>query len=493
MSEATFKPLRILITNNTLAGRAGSELYVRDLALALMRRGHLPVAYSSQLGEVAEELRRATIPVIDDLNALGVPPDIIHGQHHLDAVTAMLHFPQVPALYICHGWLPWEELPPRLPAIGRYVAVDDLCLERLLTTPGIAAERCEVLYNFVDLRRFKQRCALPERPRSALIFSNYAAGQPNLEAIRNACRRAGIEQIDVVGAGMGNTAIEPATLLGNYDLVFAKARAAIEAMACGCAVIVADQVGLAGMVDSDNLVDLRRLNFGVRSMQRLPLDEDTLLAQIGRYDGQDARRVSDWIRQDADMERVVDRWLQIYGQLIDESASQATHPEPQVQLRAAASYLRWLAPTLKGQYQTAHHSAQLQRDYAQVEEQVRQLSQQLEVCGTHQASGEQHTQHLQAVITEREQHNQHLQALAAEREAQNQQMQAVAAEREEYSRQLESQLAQWEQRSLHWQGSQAAQEQRLRQLEADLAEVLDSRSWRALAPYRRLRRWLRRG
>ncbi|QEY73376.1 glycosyltransferase family 4 protein [Pseudomonas denitrificans (nom. rej.)] len=93
MSEATFKPLRVLITNNTLGNRAGSELYVRDLALALLRRGHLPVAYSSQLGDVAEELRRATIPVIDDLNALNIPPDVIHGQHHLDATTAMLHFP----------------------------------------------------------------------------------------------------------------------------------------------------------------------------------------------------------------------------------------------------------------------------------------------------------------------------------------------------------------------------------------------------------------
>lgn len=42
--------MRVLITNNTLAGRAGSELYVRDLALALLRRGHTPLAYSTNLG-----------------------------------------------------------------------------------------------------------------------------------------------------------------------------------------------------------------------------------------------------------------------------------------------------------------------------------------------------------------------------------------------------------------------------------------------------------
>ena len=100
--------LRILLTNNTLGARGGSELYVRDLALALMRRGHFPVAYSTVLGDVAAELREATVPVVDDLRALNMPPDVIHGQHHLDAMTAMLQFPEVPAIYVCHGWLPYR-------------------------------------------------------------------------------------------------------------------------------------------------------------------------------------------------------------------------------------------------------------------------------------------------------------------------------------------------------------------------------------------------
>lgn len=424
MSEHIAKPLRILITNNTLAGRAGSELYVRDLALALMRRGHLPIAYSTQLGEVAEELRRATVPVIDDLRALNAAPDIIHGQHHLDAVTAMLHFPDVPAVYVCHGWLPWEEQPPVLPSIHRYVAVDDLCLERLLTTAGIAAERCEVLYNFVDLRRFEQRAALPQRPRSALVFSNYASGQASLEAIRRACRQAGIERCDVIGAGMGNAAAEPAQLLGQYDLVFAKARAALEAMACGCAVIVADQVGLAGMVDSAGLPLLRRLNFGVRSMQRQPLDEANILAAIHRYDSQDARRVSDWIRQEADMEKVVERWLQIYAQVRAESACPPAATE---QARAAASYLRSLAPTLKGRVEADRRAADAEQQ-------------------------------------------------AAESLRQHRQLQQSAEQAEQESRLLRAQLGE--------------QQRRLERLDADLSAVVGSRAWRLLAPYRALRRRL---
>ena len=74
--------MRVLITNNTLADRAGSEVYVRDLALALLRRGHNPVAYSTRLGRVADELREATIPAIDDLRLLTAVPDIIHASNH---------------------------------------------------------------------------------------------------------------------------------------------------------------------------------------------------------------------------------------------------------------------------------------------------------------------------------------------------------------------------------------------------------------------------
>jgi carbonic anhydrase/acetyltransferase-like protein (isoleucine patch superfamily) len=45
--------LRVLLTNNTLTCRAGSEMYVSDIARALIGRGHHPIAYSTQLGDVA--------------------------------------------------------------------------------------------------------------------------------------------------------------------------------------------------------------------------------------------------------------------------------------------------------------------------------------------------------------------------------------------------------------------------------------------------------
>src|SRR5207237_6736320 len=42
--------MRILLTNSTLADRSGSELYLRDLAIALRKRDHHSIAYTPLLG-----------------------------------------------------------------------------------------------------------------------------------------------------------------------------------------------------------------------------------------------------------------------------------------------------------------------------------------------------------------------------------------------------------------------------------------------------------
>ena len=114
------RSLTILFTNNTLAERAGSELWVRDVAGALLARGHRPIAFSLVTGVVAAELRAATIPVVDDLDKVGVAPDVIHGHHHVETLIAALHFPGVPIVHVCHGWVPWEERPLKHPSIAKY-------------------------------------------------------------------------------------------------------------------------------------------------------------------------------------------------------------------------------------------------------------------------------------------------------------------------------------------------------------------------------------
>ena len=258
--------MRILLTNTSLINRAGSELYLFEVATRLLVRGHSPVAFTPRLGPVAEALRAATIPVVDRLDAIGEPPDLIHGQHHVETLTALLHFPGVPAVFVCHGWAPWEELAPRFPRILRYVAVDHTTRERLVSEQGIPPERVDVVLNFVDLERFQPRAPLPPAPRRALVFSNHAHEGTYLPAVREACSRFSIE-VDVAGIASGRPVTEPEKLLPAYDLVFAKGRAALEAMAVGAAVMLCDASGAGPLITSEDLDRLRPLNFGIRTLR----------------------------------------------------------------------------------------------------------------------------------------------------------------------------------------------------------------------------------
>lgn len=329
--------MRILFTNSTLADRSGSELYVRDLAIALRARGHDPVAYSPILGEVADDLRDATVPVTNDLRTIRVEPDVIHGQHHLEMMTALTHFPGIRAIYVCHGWLPWQEAPPSHPRIHRYVAVDDTVLDRLIVESGIDPARVRTLYNFVDTKRFLPRGAPPAKPRNALIL-NSRATEANFGAfVREACRRHGIEEVDLIGYGNDRPVRNPESLFAKYDLVFARARTALEAMVVGCAVIVSDPTGMAGIVTSGNFADLRRRNFGVRALNR-PVTVEALITEIAAFDAADVAHVSERARSEADIENVVTAYEQMY----DEASGlgpQASDGDRE----ALADYLRWLS------------------------------------------------------------------------------------------------------------------------------------------------------
>lgn len=333
--------MRILITNNTLANRAGSELYVRDLALGLLRRGHEPIAFSTKLGDVAEEIEDAGVPVIGDLDGLTWRPDIIHGHHHLDTMMALLHCPGTPAIYVCHGAMPWEEAAPRFPRILRYVAVDHACRDRLVLEDAIPESQIRVILNFVDLERFKPRAELPARPRRALVFSNQAT---HIGPVRAACDRLGI-RLDVVGLDVANVSANPEALLGDYDIVFAKGRAALEALAVGAAVILCDAAGAGVMVTTENMRRLRPLNFGIRAL-REPVDAKVIVREIRRYDPKEAEEVSKHIRATAGFESALDELLSLYSEVLDEWR-QNGKDDTYAEQRATALYLGEVGPRLR--------------------------------------------------------------------------------------------------------------------------------------------------
>lgn len=317
---------------------AGSEVLVRDLAFELKHQGHEPLVYSPKLGAIAQEIKDQSVQITDQLSTLAVPPDVIHGHHHPQTLEALLHFSSTPAIFSCLAATYAIEEPFYFPRILRYVAIDERCRERTHSIPNIPKARVEVILNAVDLARFRSRGPLPSRPRRALVYSNHASRSTHLPAVRKACRQAGLE-LDVVGFGTGTAVANPESVLPGYDIVFAKASCALQAMAVGNAVVLCDFPGSGPMVTSDKLDGLRGMNFGAGVLVN-PLRPEYIRAEIERYNPVDAAEVSRRIRAEAGLTDAVQRWIALYSDVVEEFRS--SQQDPQREFRALSHYLaRW--------------------------------------------------------------------------------------------------------------------------------------------------------
>jgi len=333
--------MRVLIAINSLEFRGGGVMHVRDLAIGLLKRGHTPIIYGARARNLKSEFRHATVPVVEELNQIGLQPDVIHGHNHLKTMAALLHFPGTPAVYTCHSWSLWQDSPPIHPRMMSYIAVDHTCYDRLVCQEGIPEQLVSVVFNAVDLERFKQRPALPAQPRKALVFSNNASEETYLRPVREACLAAGLS-VDVIGSLAGNSVSEPEKVLGEFDLVFAKGRCALEALSSGCAVVVCDALGAGPMVTSAELASLRAANFGRRLLTH-PVTSEYLGEQVARYDASDASQVTRIIRATAGRDDFIDSILQIYEDSISRHRNEIHNGDRAVEEgQAAARYLEKL-------------------------------------------------------------------------------------------------------------------------------------------------------
>jgi len=294
-SAAAGRPLRILITMCYLVHRTGAELFTRDLALWLRRRGHAVTIFATAFGDMADELRWASIACITEVADMGARPDVIIGNTHHETVRALLHFHDVPVLTICHDRSADHGRPPRFSQVIRHIAVDENCAERLVHEFGIERAAIELVQNGVDAARFPRRAPLPSAPRTALVFSNYAAHDGQLDEIRVACAELGL-QCEVVGTGTGNHLPDPAAALARADIVFGKGRCATEALMTGNAVVMLDpSSGIGEMVTAATVAHGRRWNFG-RALMTRPITRHTVAEEIRKYDADDAGAASQWMR-----------------------------------------------------------------------------------------------------------------------------------------------------------------------------------------------------
>ncbi len=308
--------MNILITNIWLSHHAGTEVGVRDLAIALYKKGIHVEVYSPELGAVANEIRNAGIHVTDSVQDLEMKPDLIHAQHFVPSMDVMTRFPDVPAVYFLHDRTHPADTPPKYSQVVRYIAVDYNCLDRLIIDNGIEEKDTFVLYNWVDTDRFKLRGNISEKPSRALVFSNYATKDNYFRILQEACARVNIE-LEGIGTGFKNETMFPEDILPHYDIVFAKAKAAMEALATGAGVITCDYRGLGGFVTRENFAHFRKFNFGMKTLTR-PIEADLVIGEINKYRKDDILEAALMIRKEASFTSYVENILNLYHSAINE-------------------------------------------------------------------------------------------------------------------------------------------------------------------------------
>jgi hypothetical protein len=173
---------------------------------------------------------------------------------------------------------------------------------------------------------------LPIKAARAAIFTSQSLKHSS--AIRRACWRNKIN-LEIIGS-RGRKVANPEQLLPKYDIVFAKARCALEALAIGNAVVLCDDAGLGVMVSAQNCAELRGMNFGIKALTGR-IHPEEISAQLKLYDARDADAVCTWVRREADLEPAAYSWLSLYEDVVREFLTSGRDPD--AELGAVAAHL----------------------------------------------------------------------------------------------------------------------------------------------------------
>lgn len=333
--------MNVLFTVQRIGRIGGSQGIIRDLARGLRKRGHGSVVYCSVAPEPGAALADEPIPVTSSLKDLPFVPDVIHAHHQFDAMAAVLALRGVPAVYCCHGATEMDK-QPRHPRIVRYVAMSPTLKLRMAVESGIDEDRIDVVYNAVDLQRFRIVRDPPPRPRRALVYRRGFDPQSPLGGqIREAVAAAGME-MECRGIGNQTTPIlNPEAVLPGYDIVFTSGKSAIDALACGCAVIVLGSKTCGELVNEANFDRWRRANFSP-PVNSPPTSAPAIAGEIARYAASEVAATARRLRATADLEDYVDQMVAIYDRAM--ATRRLATPDPAGERRAAVGYLRSLAP-----------------------------------------------------------------------------------------------------------------------------------------------------
>ncbi len=316
--------MKILLLTDRL-DRGGMETHVETLAMGLQRRG-IDVCILSAGGEIAKKLeghgiRHITIPppskkLLDFFKRRRILKkllrkekfDILHAHTRLTALLLRMERTKVPRVVTVHARFSPSLLGRLLSYWGTHtVAVSRDLAEHTARAFGIPRDRIRIIPNGIDLARFSPPYKRKENESPRILFASRLDADCALGArlLLSLCTRPELSRlhplVTVAGGGgayralkeeaaavnraLGYEAVQLAghvtdmpALLAAHDIFVGVSRAAMEAAAVGCAVILCGDEGYLGLLTRETLSKARRTNLCCRGFSHP--DEDMLLKSL---------------------------------------------------------------------------------------------------------------------------------------------------------------------------------------------------------------------
>ena len=196
-------PLKVLIPVLSFHHLTGSEMYVYELGRELVARGHeVTVAAHRIEGMMEPQYRLAGIKAFR-FNAFPKNQtfDVIHANEGHPTRWALNRFPNVPIMATVHSQFPCEQ-PQASDSVFHYVCVRPEVQDKITRRDGIPAEKTSVIWNPVDLERFRQSASVSGHPGNPRVLFCGTVDQLRKATILNLITRSRIERFDLRIVGL---------------------------------------------------------------------------------------------------------------------------------------------------------------------------------------------------------------------------------------------------------------------------------------------------
>ena len=267
--------MRFVLGNRHLLAAGGTEVHLVTVAEHLLRLGHEVRLYAPELGPFADHARRRGLDVHGSLRELPADCDVVFAQDGIVVLDLAERYPQAMTVFRVCGDVFDFQLPPQLDGVVDLVVVLSDRYERLARACAVTVPTLRLRVP-IDIDRLVPLGALHDPPRRAVLLGNYGE---RAELVREIWSRHGLE---VTRVGGDVQTYDVAAAVADADIVVAKSRAALDAMACGRAVYVYDVFGGDGWVTAESYPALEADNFAGQATGRV-IDAAALAADLADY------------------------------------------------------------------------------------------------------------------------------------------------------------------------------------------------------------------